>query len=937
MVRFFIGFAFATVAFAQWSLELDGVRQGAHGSTKKPLTVDSLRLEFRMHDFALKRAAGQQVVVACSQYLSIRPGEDTLLLVDWLNNGESNTVPLGGRTDVIVRIQHFPKERLVTFEAWNSDGTNYFLRRMPGRGTAARCENDGIEFGSNGRGEGWLKGAFAYFRWFDTTVAPQTPPSSGPDQAIVAYEFEKNGTEQTGGGKSLSLTGGPRYVQSPVFPPSLSAIPSRTLQDSEDLILEGAEFGASSLPIVGWRWEQVRGPVTVTLDSPDQPRTRVTGATKAGTYEFKLTATNNAGVSTSMTTRVGVVPTNEFGVVLVDDPLVSFIVGPLVKQGKSPWPWFDTTRVNAGKRWMESYPKSPPGEADDRPGTLRARQGDRVVRGVGTKFVSDFIGQPAAEPGRIRLVAGSSEVRGAGTAFLRTFLANQKAGVGSLSIPANSDMVTGESTSFLKTVKPGQYIVVRVPVGGFVGTEQRALRVKQILDHTALELDSAYTGPALSRVDFQVADDAARQIVTTDGGGVRWVSRPSVVSDTVLRLAEPFRGQSSDSAEFGLVAGPYAFDMIAAHYPLPQGKRGRRAFSVVQVNSDTELRIHEPWTFDAAVEIPFGRFRSEEAQYWREDINYYDSVLVHYQNYYRTGLEDHLEAARRLADSWWTYLDEGRGFNGTDIAPRQISLAGLMLRAMDGRPEMWPGIKRYVDYMYSVWLGPRLKYDAIYYGVRESGYMLHYCALMGKVYPDQAVRDDYTARALAAATEYFVRLQLPDGSWRWTDDLWKGNGEQPFHVGILLEGMISTHRLTHSDQVLQSILKSVDHLARIQEPPPCRKPVYAIYNDDGPWGQHCANGNKTTDRDTILDGRAGNNTIIHAFGYAYALTGRDEYKTMGDDMFAATFGAGQGPGADEFYGRADTTTKQYGQSFRSSGSYLAYRLHNPGVQVIPDL
>ena len=57
---------------------------------------------------------------------------------------------------------------------------------------------------------------------------------------------------------------------------------------------------------------------------------------------------------------------------------------------------------------------------------------------------------------------------------------------------------------------------------------------------------------------------------------------------------------------------------------------------------------------------------------------------------------------------------------------------------------------------------------------------------------------------------------------------------------------------------------------------------------------------------------------------------------MGDDMFSATFGAGQGPGADEYWGRADTTSKQYGQSFRSSGSYLAFRLHTAETPALPD-
>jgi hypothetical protein len=921
----------------QWSLNLDGTRQAAQGATQGAPTVDSLRIEFRMHNFQLNRPVGQQVLVVCSQYLSIRANEAAMLLVDFLNNGESMVVDLSGRTDIIFRIQHFPREASVLYEMWNGDGTKYASRRVPGRRSAARCENELVQFGSNGRNEGWLKGAFAYFRWFNTTVAPQAPPSLNAEGAILAYEFEQNGDEVSGNGRRLTVAGGASYIQTPVYPPVLSVIPERTLQDGETLTLEGSEFGASSLPIVSWRWEQIRGPLEVTIDTPDQPQTTVTGATKAGTYEFRLTATNSANVSSSVITRVGVVPTNESGVVLVEDPNVSFLLGPMVKQGKSPWPWFDNTRLNFGRQWAASYPDGPPGELDNRAGTVAANRQDRVVRGTGTKFVSDFIGDTTQEAGRINVAAGTPEIRGAGTAFTRLFLKDQKQGTGIITIENGSAIVTGESTSFPATVKAGQYLLARVQIGGLFGTELRAFRIKRVLDAASLELETAHTGGNITRVDFQVASDAGKQMVITDGSGKRWVAAPSVVSDTVMRLPEPFRGASVTDSAYSTVAGNYAYSILVAHYTLPgSDKKGRQTYGVTQVISDTELRVWEPWTHASGEAVAFGRAKGEDIEYWVEGLNYYDSVLVHYQNYYRTGLDTHRDAARKLADLWWTHLDEGRGFVQPSAAPRQISLTGLMLRAMDGRPEMWPAIKRYVDFMYTVWLGLRLNYDSIYYGVRESGFMLYYCALMAKVHPDEAVRSDYQAKALEAATQFFIRLQWPDGSWRWTDDLWRGKGEQPFHVGLLLEGMIATHRLTRDDRVLQSIQKSLDHLMLIHEPAPCRKPVYAIYNDDGPWGQHCANGNTTVDRDTILDGRAGNNTIIHAYGYAYAVTGKAEYKTMGDDMFAATFGAGQGPGADQYWGRADTSAKQYGQSFRSSGSYLAYRLHSAEAPAIPD-
>ena len=76
--------------------------------------------------------------------------------------------------------------------------------------------------------------------------------------------------------------------------------------------------------------------------------------------------------------------------------------------------------------------------------------------------------------------------------------------------------------------------------------------------------------------------------------------------------------------------------------------------------------------------------------------NYYDGgVLAAYRLYYRTGIDDHLAAARRMADLWWTYgLDHGNQIP----YPRIAAIHGMVMRALDGRPEMWRGIKNYMNY-----------------------------------------------------------------------------------------------------------------------------------------------------------------------------------------------------------------------------------------------
>lgn len=75
------------------------------------------------------------------------------------------------------------------------------------------------------------------------------------------------------------------------------------------------------------------------------------------------------------------------------------------------------------------------------------------------------------------------------------------------------------------------------------------------------------------------------------------------------------------------------------------------------------------------------------------NAQYYDLGLCLYLAYYRSGDARLLQQARDVADAWWRGLyildGENRDFSNT-LAPRNVSLGSLMLRALDGRPEMWP-------------------------------------------------------------------------------------------------------------------------------------------------------------------------------------------------------------------------------------------------------
>ena len=352
-------------------------------------------------------------------------------------------------------------------------------------------------------------------------------------------------------------------------------------------------------------------------------------------------------------------------------------------------------------------------------------------------------------------------------------------------------------------------------------------------------------------------------------------------------------------------------------------------YYIASVTDDTHLTFSQPWQNATQSDRPIFTATGEEADYYL-NLNYYDQALIHYTNYYRTGDVRFRDAARKIADSWWQapFVDEGRASVENVIAPRHISLNGLMLRALDGRPEMWPWIVKFTRTMFDIWVGQRVKYPALYYGVREGGYMLLYAANLAKVHPEKDVRAEFQRKALDAAVNWYARVQFPDGSWRWGDDAWVGDATQPFQIGLLLEGMIAVHRLTGDERVKASIIKGTEALYLQGYNPKGWRAMYYLVHGGWKDGTKCEPGCGAaasrfppSDINQIAEARQLNPTCIHTFGYAYLLTADEKFKQWGDEIFDATFGR-----KDRYRGLAAGRAKEYDESYRSAGKYLAWRL-----------
>lgn len=418
------------------------------------------------------------------------------------------------------------------------------------------------------------------------------------------------------------------------------------------------------------------------------------------------------------------------------------------------------------------------------------------------------------------------------------------------------------------------------------------------------------------------------------------------VGEAIMAAIEPTPGERqagkiSVSAGSGRIIGEETHflttfkcngsDNLAVHYPVSVDTpevTGLRVYNVKSCVSDTELTISP--AYDATRldwrGVGYGRVSNEENSRWyngSNNWNYYDAVLAYYRLYYRTGRDRYRVMARTLADRWWKYpLDEGRACESGYwcVAPRTMGLLGLMLRANDGRPELWPAILDLADRNYRSWISnwytdstdsPNI------YDIREAGYVFWWQAAIAGLHPDQEVRDNALRNAENGFRRFWKPRQLPDGSWRMDIGYacpscgYEGQGTLPWQLAFPLHGLMALHRLNGDPELLASIQKAGDFLRVYGIDEQCRGMYYDLFYTKcagvncgqcpfGTCGKYnCVNNGAYPGNDS----RTLSNATHSLFGYLYATTGNELYRTTGDSLFGANLGGGLGgPGADGGYG-----------------------------------
>jgi len=392
------------------------------------------------------------------------------------------------------------------------------------------------------------------------------------------------------------------------------------------------------------------------------------------------------------------------------------------------------------------------------------------------------------------------------------------------------------------------------------------------------------------------------------------------------------------------------------------------------IDSDTQITLTANWPHTT---VSGGAWKSNgtdsgltDSSYFDSFTHYYDLAQSMYILYYRTGDTAYRALARTAADAWYSGRPNGGvGSGDYGIAPREGFMAGLMLRALDGRPEMWDFIERWVDYQFNAWVWLRRNNSTLYYGVRDGAFALLYSALLASILPDTyrntadtanvdgvARRAHHLSRVTQVVALYYDRLQDADGGFYWDDGDFGGDyGAVVFHWGYLLEAFIATHKLIRDNATYATEKATLK--AMITELCDCiwarawradtvpdntsykwRGLWYSVFRADearSPSGSVVTGG----DLNVISEVRQLTCMVIHAFGYLYHLAADVKYLTQGDEMFSASYGYGAGPAADSrgcLLDSFDTASykpptgrvrgKEYNQAVRSAGKYLARRV-----------
>jgi hypothetical protein len=416
-------------------------------------TLGDTRVELRLHDWSVPSSNTRVLEIPGVPVFLTAQGElcvDNRIDASPAYGGEM-CADITGQTDLVMRVQRDTANKLFKLEVRTANqdwtATTYCGYKANGtQGNQFPCPIGTVNLRSWGGtgtvGDTGTAGKLAWVKWFSGVVPTGTPMHEMASADLADWRFEGNGNDTSGHQLNISIQAS--YTESPRYAPVCAAGQQLVFRAG----FRGTLDATSSYPLngsstVAYFWQQLSGPSTVFWSSRSAARPDITGMV-FGSYVFQLTVTDSNGQSTACTVKHGAVASDDNGVVITANPTVDVILGPLIRYGANPWPWYDDRHKAAADMQIANL----------------------------SRYYLNQDGLPYWDvpgTGTVTVTTGSTEVSGAGTAFTTTFCQ----GPGSVTTP-----------------KSGATIIVWYPTtyGGQQTTGRQIVPISSCTDDTHMTL-----------------------------------------------------------------------------------------------------------------------------------------------------------------------------------------------------------------------------------------------------------------------------------------------------------------------------------------------------------------------------------------------------------------------------------------------------------------
>ena len=306
------------------------------------------------------------------------------------NNGPEIIGCCSAWTDVLVRVQRDVANARYTLEACSVTGGSCMSGTAPlTKIGPASWVGGPLNLASGGQ--------IAFVRWYSSVVPLGTPiPVNGPGGDLADWEFEGNLQDLSGHG--LNFSGGMvSYVATPIYSPVCNPGTQQSFRAGYPADLDGSASAAlDGGTFLSYVWQLASGSPGLNWSSHSAANPQIRGLV-FGSYVFQLTVTDSSNQSSVCTVKHGAVATDDNNIVITNNPAVDTLLGPMVRYGANPWPWFDNRHKQAADNQnsiMDVY--FPAWWDTPGPGTVTVTTNSTAVVGVGTTFTTTFCQGPSS-------------------------------------------------------------------------------------------------------------------------------------------------------------------------------------------------------------------------------------------------------------------------------------------------------------------------------------------------------------------------------------------------------------------------------------------------------------------------------------------------------------------------------------------------------------